>query len=68
MRGITPLERSTLLALAAPGEGTFCGDTLDALEDMRRAERYDLAPDGSYLMRVTELGWLALRLPPMDHF
>lgn len=67
MKGISPIERATLRLLIAPGEATFCDATLDELERLGRAERYDLEPDGSYRMRVTELGHIALRLPPEAH-
>lgn len=62
MRPLLPHEAATLLALDLPGEAIF-DDTLDDLEVQRRAERYEVDPfDGSYRMRVTELGRLALRV------
>jgi hypothetical protein len=62
VRALLPHEAAVLRTLDAPGEAYFDGETLDAQEALRRAERYDVAPDGSYLMRVTELGRLALRV------
>ncbi len=64
MRGVTDEERAELLVLSGPdsSEGEFF--TLDELEVCRRVEQFDLDPfDGSYRIRVTELGRLALRLP-----
>ncbi len=63
MRGITMLERQTLRELRdVTGEWVFDGPTLDALEEARRIEAYDVDAE-SYRLRLTELGHLALRLP-----
>lgn len=63
MRGLTQAEHEELSALDAGGERTFY--TLDALIAARRAEEWDAAPDGSYRVRSTELGRLALTLWPL---
>jgi hypothetical protein len=42
MRGINAQERAMLAALQQPGAGVFCDVTLDALEEVRRVERYDV--------------------------
>lgn len=62
MRPLAPHEADALRALDVPGEALFDA-TIDDLELQRRAERYDVDPfDGSYRMRVTALGRLALRV------
>jgi hypothetical protein len=62
---MTDLEHAELCALGSPGERTFDGPTLDALELQCRVFSYDFAPDGSYRMAASELGRLALNLWPL---
>ena len=74
MRGLTDLEHQELSALAQllvlhvnngardERERTFHGPTLDNLEQAGRIERFDLEGDGSYRLRATETGTLALRI------
>lgn len=66
MRGLTSLERIELAAIPTTEARVFDGPALDALEACRRIERYDIDPDGSHRLRLTELGALALklRIPP----
>lgn len=64
MRGLTEQEREELIALDRSGAYEFTA-ALDDLEAQGRAERYDVDPrDGSYRMRTSYLGRLALRLYP----
>jgi hypothetical protein len=48
VRALLPLEAATLRALDTSGEAYFDDETLDTQETLRRAERYDVASDGSY--------------------
>lgn len=63
MRGLSTAERVELAALCVEGERAFDDAVLDALEEAGRAERFGVLGDGSYRMRATELGLIALRLP-----
>lgn len=62
MRGLTEAEYGELSTLTECAERTYYH--LDALVAMGRAEEHDHEPDGSYRMRPTDLGTLALRLYP----
>jgi hypothetical protein len=64
MRGLSVAEHEELIALSDElNERTF--HTIEALLVAKRAEEFDHAPDGTYRMRPTELGRLALRLWPL---
>ena len=63
MRILLDIEREEMLALMVPGERIFSDVVPDNLEAQRRIERYDVEPDGTYRMRLTEFGHAALRLP-----
>ncbi len=67
MLGLTPIDRRELerLRQTEGGEGWFDGLALDRLEAAGRIERYDVVPDGTYSLRVTEAGMLALRVCPI---
>ncbi len=62
MRGLSNSERAELAALLTQGERQFDISILDELESCKRAIRYDIEPDGSFRMRPTALGLVALSL------
>jgi hypothetical protein len=62
MRGLSERERIELAALLTEGERDFDDVILDELELCRRIEAYDIEPDGSHRLRLTELGLMALRM------
>lgn len=62
MRILTSAEAGEMRALVGHGAGVFDDRILTDLETAGRIERYDVSPDGSYRLRPTELGLLALRL------
>lgn len=64
MRGLTTQERDELATVDDPGEAVYY--KIEDLLERGLVEEYDHRPDGTYRIRPTDLGLLALRLWPLN--
>ncbi len=64
MIGLSNTDLITMNDLRHDIEGWYNDESMTRLEACRRIERYDQDADGSYRVRITELGHFALRILP----